>query len=265
MVAWLPSTAEAATTPGRIQWAPSEWLVIFPHVASFNLTATRKFPEGTVVGAYPASQWRDQEATPSGAPPGAATASATVTNGVAAFVGLATGVRYWAGASVSGTWQYTEFIAGADTDAHADVVHTSDLAAAVAAYGTSGRELGYAQITANATSVTTDPTGTDVVGLSVAVTIGIRPVVVKFGCGGIFNTSTGQSLVSIYEGATRLAYGFNGSGVANVSCPAHVQARLAPAAGAHTYKIQLSRGSAVGTATISATADDPAFIQVIEC
>jgi hypothetical protein len=83
-------------------------------VASFNLTATRKFPEGTSVGAYPASQWRDQEATPSGAPPGAATASATVTNGVAIFTGLTTGVRYWAGASVSGTWQYTEFTAGSD-------------------------------------------------------------------------------------------------------------------------------------------------------
>jgi hypothetical protein len=114
VVAWLPSARQSATPPGRNANPPSDGPVIFPQVASFNLTATRKFPEGTSVGAYPASQWRDQEATPSGAPPGAATASATVTNGVAAFTGLTTGVRYWAGASVSGTWQYAEFIAGAD-------------------------------------------------------------------------------------------------------------------------------------------------------
>lgn len=79
-------------------------------MAGFSLTAADRFPAGTSVGAYPASNWPQSQLPPSGSPPGSATATASMsTAGTAAFTGLADGTRYFAGADVSGTWRYVAF------------------------------------------------------------------------------------------------------------------------------------------------------------
>lgn len=67
---------------------------------TFNLSGGTSFPEGMSVGAYPRSAWGVESV--SGAPSGSATATATVTSGVAAFTGLTTNTQYYAYASVSG-------------------------------------------------------------------------------------------------------------------------------------------------------------------
>lgn len=79
-------------------------------MASFNLTASDRFPVGTSVGAYPESNWQAFALPPSGPPPGAATETQVVgSSGAASFVALADGVRYQAYASVSGQDRYVAF------------------------------------------------------------------------------------------------------------------------------------------------------------
>lgn len=121
-------------------------------------------------------------------------------------------------------------------------------------------ELGYAEITSNATSTTTAATYTDVAGLAVTVTVN-GPIKIIFDCSNINNTSTGGVAVAIMEGASILTQTFENIASA-VGVPCHREIRLTPTAGSHTYKIGLARVSAAGTATIFATAT-PAFIQVV--
>lgn len=88
-------------------------------MASFPLTRVDRFPDGTSVGAYPASGWSQASLPPSGAPPVSATATATMTSGTASFTGLADGTAYFFGASVSGTWRY---VRGRTDDADTGIV-----------------------------------------------------------------------------------------------------------------------------------------------
>ena len=81
----------------------------------FTLACPHRFPEGTSVGAYPASNWPAQVLSPSGAPLGAATDTQSVASGSLAFTGLVSGTRYFAAADVNGIWRYVAFTAGADT------------------------------------------------------------------------------------------------------------------------------------------------------
>lgn len=62
-------------------------------MASITLDTGDAFADGATVGAYPASAWSGLP--PSGSPPVAATASATITNKQAAFSGLTAGVSYY--------------------------------------------------------------------------------------------------------------------------------------------------------------------------
>lgn len=69
-----------------------------------------RFPPGTSVGAYPASNWLAHLRPPSGAVVGAAAATAVVaSDGSLAFSGLTEGERYYAHASVSGQDRYVAF------------------------------------------------------------------------------------------------------------------------------------------------------------
>jgi hypothetical protein len=78
-------------------------------MASFTLNRTAKFPEETVVKAYPKSNWPTPTLTPSGEPIGAATEEATVTEGAAAFAELAADTEYWAHAEVGTEHVYIAF------------------------------------------------------------------------------------------------------------------------------------------------------------
>lgn len=94
----------------------------------FTLT-TNVFPNGTLVKAYPKSNWSTPGA-PSGAPVGAAASEQTRSSDRLTFTGLTTGVEYWAVASVGGTYRYVGFTAGADESLVADRLQTSDIGAA---------------------------------------------------------------------------------------------------------------------------------------
>lgn len=86
-------------------------------MANVTLTKVEQFPNGTVVGAYPVSGWRDDQIPPSGAALGSATNSQTMTSGTLTFTGLTAGVEYFAG-KADGTLGYVRIRAGAD-QAHA--------------------------------------------------------------------------------------------------------------------------------------------------
>ena len=80
-------------------------------MASFTLTASQVFPEGTVVSAYLASGWRGAGSPSAGdAPVGSAVSSGTVASGAVTIAGLADAVRYWAMAQVGGVWRQVSFV-----------------------------------------------------------------------------------------------------------------------------------------------------------
>lgn len=82
-------------------------------MSTHSLSPAFPFPDGTVVKAYPRTNWPTPE-VPSGAPPGAATAEGTVANGSVTFTGLAAGARYRATAEVGGVYRYVAFTANSD-------------------------------------------------------------------------------------------------------------------------------------------------------
>lgn len=78
-------------------------------MATAVLQSSDRFPAGTTVGAYLASDWVPSKRPPSGAPPGSTVTTAVVAaDGSLTFTGLADGVGYYAGADVSG-WRYVGF------------------------------------------------------------------------------------------------------------------------------------------------------------
>lgn len=132
-----------------------------------------------------------------------------------------------------------------------------------------GVELGYAQITTSATSTTlnsnvADDTG-DVSGLSVTVTVGTRPIVIRAWASRFFcDTTTSAAIAVLMEGDTTLSFArYDQHASASEGVPMVIESRLAPSAGSHTYKVTLTVLSAA-TATIAAAATAPAFIQVVE-
>lgn len=132
--------------------------------------------------------------------------------------------------------------------------------------GDSGRELGYAQITSNLTS--TSSTLADATGLTTTVTTGARPVVVEFHLPNWTNSATnfGIALAILEDGVsiwstTAQEYTANATNGAM-----NARVRRNPAAGSHTYKVQLASylSSGTQTVTIVAAATAPAFITVVE-
>lgn len=127
-----------------------------------------------------------------------------------------------------------------------------------------GLELGYAQITADATRASTTPA--DVAGLSTTVTVGARPIMVIFDCNSVLNTAaTGGVGVDILEDGVTIARLSEILATASNVTPGHREIRRTPTAGSHVYKIQLS-ALLSGTATIKAGpagTTGPAFIQVL--
>jgi hypothetical protein len=141
------------------------------------------------------------------------------------------------------------------------LVADSTATGGVAWKAVAGAELGYAEITSNAT--TTSATAADVTGLSATVTVGTRPITIEFYAWCVYNTAAASASVVITEGASVLQQGLVAINVANSGVPVLMKVRVAPSAGSHTYKIQMYRGGS-GTATIAAASGSPAFIRVVE-
>lgn len=95
-------------------------------MAQVTLNAADRFPAGTIVSAYPASNWLQAQLPPSGAPQGAATASGTVgSNGQVTITGLAADTRYFAHASVGGEDRYVRFRTSVVSDPYTQTYATS--------------------------------------------------------------------------------------------------------------------------------------------
>jgi hypothetical protein len=263
-------------------------------MATFTLkTDAQKFPDGTSVGAYPASAYHPT-ARPSAAS-GSPTASATVTNGTASFSGLADDTAYVFGATVSGQWRFvrgrtvpagTDPSTGADepagsgvgtlaarpaasavssgylyfaSDDNGGTLYRSDastwtkVAASVTQPG--GAELGYAEITSSfAQAAVANNTILDVPGLSTTVTVGSRPILVMAFISQLYSSSVGQMNLRIYEGTTMLT-----AAVAEVSTASRgdgvaAMVRLAPSAGSHTYKASILKSAGTTPSDLTAIA-----------
>jgi hypothetical protein len=92
-------------------------------VAQVAISRADRFPVGTTVAAYPASNWAPTKRPPSGAPEGSSTASAAVqANGTVTITGLADATDYYLYASVSSEHRY---IGVRTPDAAAPVVDTA--------------------------------------------------------------------------------------------------------------------------------------------
>jgi len=123
-------------------------------------------------------------------------------------------------------------------------------------------ELGYAEITSSPPNVGT--VAADIPGLAVTVTVGARPIVIKFGCRGIQNgTANGGALLYMVEGAaTILQYYDQLNNPAGIRFGAYFERRLNPAAGTRTYKMSWVTGA--GAASMFVGPDYPAWIQVVQ-
>lgn len=131
--------------------------------------------------------------------------------------------------------------------------------------GLSGVELGYAQITANFTSGTTANTFYDVPGLSIAPTVGDRPILVECYLPSIYaQAATADVTTVLYEdGAIIQASTLTSSNTTNKTVIGNAKCRRSPSAGAHTYKVSVKMNLAGGV-ILSANAAYPAFIQAVE-
>lgn len=121
-----------------------------------------------------------------------------------------------------------------------------------------GGVLGYAQVTANQTGITTV---VDLTGLTVTVTVGSARRIQITGI-ALFQDGTidTQVIMSIQEGATVLTQSAIDQGLAASNQTLNPMVILSPTAGVHTYK--LTAQASAGTVQMTAAATTPAFILV---
>lgn len=244
--------------------------------------AVEIFPNATSVSAYPASSGTGEG---SNAPLGDATETQTMSAGSLTFTTLDPDTEYVAAGRVNTVWKFYRFTTASvvnklkytsesGSPAMADLsdfalglLDDSDAATARATLGAdeAGVELGYASITTDATNNSTTPA--DVSGLTVTVTTATRPIVVVFDCNSVNNgNANGGVRIDILQDGVVIGRASSLVNSASASWPVHREIRRSPAAGSHTFKIQLAT-LAAGTATIKAddgTAIGPAYITVRE-
>ena len=123
--------------------------------------------------------------------------------------------------------------------------------------------LGYATQTGTQTGITTQ---VDLTGLSIPVTVGANRLI-KITAWAMLTSSVANDAARllIMEGATQLSLCDVYVDVAGNVCNATEMVILAPTAGAHTYKLQGSRGTGTGNISLlgnSGGFNYPAFILV---
>ncbi len=117
--------------------------------------------------------------------------------------------------------------------------------------------LGYAQVTANQTGISTT---TDLAGLTVTVTVSSGRRIRITGVGRLNqNTGTAQTVFAIQEGATVINLATIEAGASWTEAPV-AMAIVQPTAGVHTYKLTLATGA--NTVDLLASATNPAWIMV---
>lgn len=121
--------------------------------------------------------------------------------------------------------------------------------------------LGYAQITANQGSITTE---VDVTGLSVTVDVKASRRIKVTVYAEVTNSTVEQGAhLYIKEGSTQLQVATHKNEDVNTSnVILDPMVILTPSAGSHTYKVTAARIAAFGTVTVRAAATGPAFILV---
>jgi len=121
-----------------------------------------------------------------------------------------------------------------------------------------GGWIGYVEVTADGSGFTVS---TDLAGLSVAVTVGPSRRIRITAAVRISNgTASTYANLFIQESTTVLALGVSDTAAAGVGYTFIAHAVLTPSTGAHTYKL-VGQPNA-GTATVRASATNPAFILV---
>lgn len=125
--------------------------------------------------------------------------------------------------------------------------------------GPPSAQLGYAEITANQSGITTV---TDITGLSVTITVPAgRRIKISTDVGVSSTVVTDGVDVQINEGATVLQDRATKLD-ANSEVAVHTEVIVTPSAGTHTYKIRVSRFAGTGSVTVAAASNKPAFINV---
>lgn len=257
-------------------------------MASITLQVGDRITPGVSASAYAASDW-SPVVSPSGAPPGSAVSTATVSSaGTVTFTGLTEGQSYYAygantyvrftvpkpsGTLSSGTLANRPAIGSVPTGfiyTATDVSGGTEYQAQGGAWvqvapgvlDTGGRELGYAEATANQTFTTV----ADVTGLSITITVASRPIMVEIWVGGVQNSiaNSGVTLLLTDSANTILSRGDTVCPVAASNFgPMIVKKRLAPAAGNVTYKARAQLLTS-GVATLLGGAARPMYIAARE-
>lgn len=126
-------------------------------------------------------------------------------------------------------------------------------------------ELGYAEVTASQTGITTLA---DLTGLSVTVTVPTlvagKKVIIEGWIPQIYSTvATDRADFAIREGSTALAYAYGAAQASSTGWGgATIKCRISPTAGSHTYKLSLARGVGSGSLATYADSTTKAFIRV---
>lgn len=124
--------------------------------------------------------------------------------------------------------------------------------------GAPGSTLGYAEVTANQSPITTE---VDVTGLSVTVTVPDgRRIRISSALGITSSVNDDIGFMRIAEGGTNLAFAQAKLNTNTESVFASIV--LTPTAGSHTYKIRAARTSGTGNLTVGAASTNPAYILV---
>lgn len=124
--------------------------------------------------------------------------------------------------------------------------------------GAPGSTLGYAEVTANQSPITTE---VDVTGLSVTVTVPDgRRIRISSALGITSTVNDDIGFMRIAEGGTNLAFAQAKLNTNTESVFASIV--LTPTAGSHTYKIRAARTSGTGNLTVGAASTNPAYILV---
>lgn len=136
---------------------------------------------------------------------------------------------------------------------------------------TAGQELAYAEIQGNlTTNALALANRVDAAGLIVTAAVEIRPVVVTF-MGSVFNTVVNQGVgIQIVEAGAgnanntpiRQQTQMVSAGIAGAVMPVCLRVRLNPVPGNYTWKVMFN-ATVGGTATIGASATQPASLQVM--
>lgn len=120
--------------------------------------------------------------------------------------------------------------------------------------------IGYAQVQANQTGITTE---VDLTTLTVTVTLVAGRRIRIVGSILVQSTVAGDAMeMNIKEGTTILQVGVEIEGLANQYVSIEKSVVIQPSAGTHTYKLSLQRLIGTGTLTMIAAANATAFILV---